>query len=89
MEFKNTTILIIDDDVDDCLMARDALRDNGFTNPVLFVHDGEQALKYLLKEQPYKRSTRPGLIFLDINMPLMGGKECLKVIKNEDRKSVV
>ncbi|HYC84161.1 MAG TPA: response regulator, partial [Chryseosolibacter sp.] len=38
--------------------------------------DGHEALSVLLKE-----SLRPNFIFLDLNMPRMDGKQCLKEIR--------
>ena len=41
--------------------------------------DGQEALDQLLS-----KSIIPDLIFLDLNMPRMDGKECLALIKQED-----
>jgi DNA-binding response OmpR family regulator len=39
--------------------------------------DGIQALEYLNKQF----DTQPDFIFMDVNMPKMGGKECLALLK--------
>jgi len=77
-------ILIADDDLDDCFLALDALRESHVSNEVHFVHNGEELLDYLKRRKPYADATRhplPGLILLDLNMPLKDGREALAEIK--------
>ena len=53
--------------------------------PSLVIHEarsGVKALQYL--DEAKKNRTLPSLIVLDVNMPLMGGKETLVAIKNDD-----
>lgn len=81
-------ILIADDDPDDCLLAREAFKECGVTNPVHFVHDGQQLMDYLTHRPPYtdsKQHPLPGLILLDLNMPLKDGREALMEIKADAR----
>jgi len=73
---KSTHILFSDDDTDDALLftqAADLLR-----SPILlsFAEDGEQLMKYLAKEN------LPDMIFLDLNMPVKNGMECLQEIRS-------
>ena len=81
------TILICDDDEDDRLLTRQALEAAHISNALRFVEDGEQLLDYLYQRGAYAGETgkapRPGLILLDLNMPKMGGREALKVIKED------
>lgn len=79
-------ILIVDDDEDDRLMARDALTAGG-TDPedLRFVCDGEELMNYLQRTGTYAGETsppRPGLILLDLNMPRKDGRTALKEIKS-------
>jgi CheY-like chemotaxis protein len=76
-------ILIADDDLDDCEMIRDALKESRLLNEVHFVHDGEQLLEFLFKQcdLPASEKKWPGLILLDLNMPKMDGREVLKELK--------
>ena len=67
-----STILIAEDDVDDRMLVLDALRECGVIEKVVFVDDGEQLTDYLHHIGKYadpKSSPRPGIIFLDLNMP--------------------
>ncbi len=79
------TILIADDDEDDCLLAQEALAESRLAVSNLhIVQDGEQLMDYLYRRGKYSdlhSSPRPGLILLDLNMPKKDGREALKQIK--------
>ncbi|MCX7594763.1 MAG: response regulator [Fischerella sp.] len=82
------TILMADDDEDDCMLAREALTESRLANNLHIVKDGEELMDYLHKRGRYadpKISPRPGLILLDLNMPKKDGREALKEIKNDPR----
>lgn len=86
MQEKQLTILIADDDTDDCLMIQRALADARVVNPINFVHDGAALLDYLHGRPPYDDSAtspRPSLLLLDLNMPKIDGREALAVIKRD------
>lgn len=78
-EKKSTHILFSDDDTDDALLFTQAA--DLLTSPILlsFAEDGEQLMRYLEKEM------LPDMIFLDLNMPVKNGIECLKEIRNDKK----
>ena len=81
---KPITILLADDDLDDCQLAKDALQESRLYNDLRLVHDGEALLDYLFQRGPFSApgtAPRPGVILLDLNMPLMDGREALAQIK--------
>ena len=86
------TILMADDDADDCLLMREALEENRLANDLRFVEDGEELMEYLLHKGRYasaEKAPRPGLILLDLNMPRKDGREALKEIKsNPELRSI-
>lgn len=74
------TILWADDDYDDLEIMREILSRTGRDYEIVEVHNGKEALEYLKKLAA--DSDMPCLIILDINMPIMDGKETLSIIKN-------
>lgn len=81
-------ILVADDDPDDCLLTREAFSESRLANEVRFVHNGEELLNYLRGAPPFadrQRYPLPGLILLDLNMPLKDGREALTEIKADPR----
>jgi CheY-like chemotaxis protein len=81
MTARAIRILMADDDADDRMLARDALRKSRVLNELVCVEDGEQLLAYLRREPPFGDAERPGLILLDLNMPKKDGLEALEEIK--------
>ncbi len=80
------TILLADDDPDDCLMTRDAFMECRLSNPLYFVHDGEALMDYLNRRGRFADEAAypmPGLILLDLNMPRKDGREALREIKRD------
>ena len=73
-----------EDDEDDRFLAAEALKEARLSNPLVFVHDGEELMEYLHARGDYaspKSAPRPGLILLDLNMPRKDGRQALKEIK--------
>ena len=81
---KTITILMADDDVDDRLLAQEALAENKLANDLHFVENGEELLDYLYQRGKFNEDNapKPGLILLDLNMPKMDGREALKQLKS-------
>ena len=74
------SLLFVDDDSDDTFLFREILAE---VNPsLLFTSavNGEDALQKLTAPG----ALLPQLIFMDLNMPRMGGKECVSAIKGHD-----
>ena len=74
---KTVNVLLVDDDVDDSSLFKEVLLgvypNANFRSAV----DGSDAIDMLENERSYI----PDIIFLDLNMPRMDGKECLKILK--------
>ena len=78
----NATILLVDDDPDDLFILSDAFRTLDNTCEIIEAYDGDAA--WLLLEELGKRNVVPDLIVLDINMPVLDGRELLKLLKTDD-----
>jgi len=76
-------ILLVDDDVDCRMLLRDAIADSKVRNTVYEACNAEEAWRFLRREPPYASVPRPGLIYLDVEMPGMSGLQLLEKIKNE------
>ncbi len=76
-------ILLVEDNPGDVRLTEEALFETKSKHQLDHVPDGEAALKYLKQESPYEGSERPDLIFLDLNLPKIGGLEVLKRIKHD------
>lgn len=77
-------IFIIDDDEDDKEMFCEVLREINFSSVCHSASGCAQALQLLEKLESI-----PDIIFLDLNMPKMNGKQCLVKIKQMKRFSTV
>lgn len=72
--------LLIDDDVDDQEIFALAMDKISFPFVCQVANNGFEALQKLGKE-----NVLPDYIFLDLNMPRMNGKECLRELKKNAR----
>jgi CheY-like chemotaxis protein len=77
-------ILLVEDNEIDAMAFERGMKKQGLSNKVVVVGNGVEALKILLGTHPEKMIERPYLIFLDLNMPLMGGLELLEQIRNDE-----
>ena len=75
------TILLVDDDPDCRMLIRDAIAESKVSNTVFEVCNGREALEFLNRSGRFADAPRPGLIFLDIEMPGMDGQQTLKAIR--------
>lgn len=76
---KAVQILMVDDDIDDQLLFQRALKKIDSSFGCEIAEDGVEALVKLEIPPP------PDLIFLDLNMPVMNGFECLIALKKEEK----
>jgi len=92
MSQKPITMLLAEDDFDDRYLISEALDESGVENQLYIVENGEDLINYLKNRGKYtdkEKYPRPGLILLDLNMPLMDGREALAKIKQDpDLKTI-
>lgn len=83
MNYKEVTILLVEDDDVDILATKKALRQLKIANPLVEARDGLIALEILRSLHAEKQTAPPVIVLLDLNMPRMGGLEFLETIRND------
>lgn len=82
----NPIILYAEDDQDDFESVREAMLQQTDRFTLVHAKNGEEAVKYL---QNCTLETLPQLVVLDLNMPIMNGKEALVWLKaHQDFKNI-
>ncbi|HJW15471.1 MAG TPA: response regulator [Flavisolibacter sp.] len=79
---QKNTILWADDDADDLMLMKEILLKNNRNFEIVEVRNGQEVLDYLQKAG--QENAYPSLIILDINMPIMDGKETLSHLKQSN-----
>lgn len=77
MEHNAIHIILADDDEDDRLFFMDAFDEIKINTTVNTVNNGKELLTFL----NHPETILPNIIFLDLNMPILNGIDCLKEIK--------
>jgi CheY-like chemotaxis protein len=78
---KQLSILLADDDTDDRFFFAKALQALSIPSSLKTVENGELLITYLLENS----ENLPDVLFLDLNMPMKNGSECLLFIKKNEK----
>ncbi|NOT52256.1 MAG: response regulator [Chitinophagaceae bacterium] len=78
-------ILLVEDNEGDIILTTEAFKDMQLENEISVVKDGEEALRFLKKQEEYSHVSTPQLILMDINLPGIDGKQLLDIIKRDDK----
>lgn len=71
------TILCVDDDPIALMLSKMVINKSMFSNEIITAKNGKEALNYFRIFKQTSSGKKPQLIFLDLNMPIMGGWEFL------------
>lgn len=78
-------ILLIEDNEDDVFLMRQALRRIEIPINLHRVEDGRKCMAFLRKQEPYAEAPQPDLILLDLNLPIMDGRQVLAELVADPR----
>lgn len=76
------TILLVEDNENDEILAVRALRKGRVANEVFVARDGQEALDFLFGPEP---GEMPQLVLLDLKLPKVDGIDVLRRIRTEER----
>lgn len=77
-------ILLVEDNEADVILTQLAFKESKLIINMDTVEDGEKCMAYLRKQAPYQDAPTPDLILLDLNLPVMDGREVLSEILKDD-----
>ncbi len=80
---RTAEILLVEDNPGDVRLTQEALRESKVLNNLHVVGDGLQAMAFLRREGDHAEAPCPDVIFLDLNLPKMDGREVLAEIKSD------
>ena len=80
---KERIILCVEDSDAFAHAFRLALVESHLEIELVRVSDGDEALHFLRREHPHENAPRPGLIFLDINLPGRSGFDVLAEMRGD------
>ncbi len=81
-------ILLVEDEPDHARLVKKSLTEHGrLLNEIYWVKHGTEAMEYITQTGLYnkKNAPRPGLILLDLKMPLKDGFQVLDELKSDTR----
>jgi CheY-like chemotaxis protein len=76
-------VLLVEDDVGDELITREAFEQYKIANRLHVTRDGAEALDFLYRRGQHRDAPRPDLILLDLNLPKYDGRQVLQTIKSD------
>lgn len=83
MNEERVRILLVEDNPGDARLTKEVFLECKVANQLDVVQDGEAALRFLRRQEPYSHAKMPDLILLDLNLPRKTGQEVLEEIKKD------
>jgi chemotaxis family two-component system response regulator Rcp1 len=76
-------ILLVEDNPGDARLTQEALSMSKIHNNLHHARDGEEAMRFLRRQDVFAEAPTPDLILLDLNLPKRDGREVLDDIKKD------
>ena len=80
MNIEVLTVVLVDDDEDDRLIFKEAIEEIKIKTKLWLFSNGEELMNFLKDPE----QMLPQLVFLDLNMPVKNGMQCLKEIRQSN-----
>lgn len=85
---ESRSILIVEDNEDDVMLIRRALRKGGIDAPFVLARNGDEAVTYFSsagQDQDAPMNPLPTVVLLDLRLPGKSGLEVLEWLKSHER----
>ena len=77
-------LLVVEDNRADVVLLRKAFEAERPDYGIHVAKNGDEALAFLLRQEPFANAPRPAIILLDLNLPGQDGCEVLEIIKTTE-----
>jgi len=83
-ESRLAEVLLVEDNEDDVILTRQGFKHAKLVVSLHHVSNGEACMRFLRKQGEYANAPTPDIVLLDLNMPIMDGREVLAQIVADD-----